>query len=168
MISGFKHQNIINRVWKNGLDGERYVAHLLAENGFLVYFNPEHPYHGYDLCVFPNIEVEVKTSTLRKINQRRSGYQFNLFRVGHSKRIHEPITILLCDTPGGEKIPFIIPSGIIAWKSAISISGNDPLRYSGKWSHYCKAFDRIRFAGGKRFIRGSVTDDFLEFMRGLK
>lgn len=164
MISNLNLQYIKRQHIEFSMDGEEHMAHLLADRGFLVYFSREHPYHGYDLMVYPNVTVEVKTSSFRKVNQNLSGYQFNLFKQAHSRRIAEDIVVLLCQRTCSEAIPFIIPGEIVAWKNAISLAVENPMLYRGKWSHYCNAFDRILLAGGKRFKQGRVTADFQFFM----
>lgn len=146
------------------LDGEAMAAQMLADKGFLVYFSREHPYHGYDLMVYPNVAVEVKTSSLRTVNQKAKGYQFNLFRVGHSKRIHEPIVMLLCLKSYEDVVPFIIPTEIVQHKNSLVIPTPDPLMYAKKWWLYRNAFDRIAQAGGVKFKQGRVTEDFKSFM----
>lgn len=149
-------------------DGEELAAKILSDYGFRVFFNREHPYHGYDLMVYPNVAIEVKSSAGRMVNDKAQGFQFNLYRVGHSKRITEPITMLLCVSTYDNVVPFIIPTEIIAYKNCISISSANPLLYKKKWRHYLNAFDRIVLAGGKRFKKGWVTNDFAKFMEMQK
>jgi|SRR5581483_11150772 len=141
-----------------GRDGELRAAELLAAAGFIVFFDPNHEYHDTDLCVAPGIEVEVKTSVLRRVNAKSMGYQFCLYRVGHSKPIHEPVVILLCETPT-VPVPFIIPSEIIAQHHSISISCTDPYRYNNRWSYFRNRFDFLVKAGATKFHRGFVTAD---------
>lgn len=144
----------------NGLDGEEQAAQLLTAAGFVVYFDRTHDIHATDLIVYPHLEIEVKASTVRPLNKRPNyvGFQFNLYRTGRSKRIKEPLTVLVCQTSEAN-VPFIVPSHLIAHHSALAIVGRDPYLYSKKWSFFRERFDYLESHGAVRFEKGFVTDD---------
>lgn len=151
-----------------GLAGEQETADLLARAGFVVFFARSHEWQQPDLILYPNVEIEVKSSTLRLINRFKQGYQFNLYRTGRKRRIHEPVTALLC-----QQVPAVlalIPSDLILNHSAISIPAprGDARLYSGKWSHFYNRFDVLTRAGAVRFAHGFVTNDREVFEHGHK
>lgn len=141
-----------------GIEGEEQAAQVLADNGFIVYFDRAHPAHEADCIVYPNIEIEVKSSRLRMVNQTKQGYQFGIYKAGRARRIHEPITILLCQTDPAP-VPFIVPSNLIAHHSAVSIACVDPNAYRRKWSYFRNRFDFLIHAGAVVFENGFVTSD---------
>lgn len=156
--SPYAYQNYLLKTLNDqGLEGEEQAAQLLAAQGFVVYFDRAHSWAEADLRVYPNLEVEVKSSKLRLVNQTRQGFQFSLFRHGHSKRIHEPIVVLVCqsETP----VAFVIPGGLIQHHNSLSIACHNPYAYQRKWSYFRERFDLLECAGAVRFDRGFVTCD---------
>lgn len=157
--SAYSYQRyLIKTLNDNGLDGEEQAAQILADAGFIVYFDRTHETLATDLFVYPGIGVEVKASKLRNVNQKARGFQFNLYKHGRSKRISEPVTMLVCQT-NTRNVPFIIPSDLVKHHSCLTIAHPNPYAYKHKWSHFRERFDFLEAAGAIRVERGFVTDD---------
>lgn len=151
---------------ERGLEGERAAAHLLAAHGFVIYFSETHDYHGVDLLAYPNIPIEVKLSSYRKVNAKRWGYQFRI-ESWTSRPIHEPITILVCELPNDrtpQYIPFIFPSHVVNTKPTISLVAPTPTYItSNKYCFWQNKYDSLQAAGAFVFGVGVVTDDMETF-----
>jgi hypothetical protein len=123
---------------------EKRVCQILNEHGFDCARNGASD-HGADL-ICNGVLVEVKGSLPVQLhkNSNRIGFQFLLWKSGYSRRIDEPITILICYQKN--PVLFILPLAEIADLNKIDVPNSDPNEYAGKWSRFRERFDLLQEA----------------------
>lgn len=116
--------------------GEARVKELLESAGIEVEFGGP-----ADLLLEGSIPLEVKTAKHSAYNGSSHGFQFCIDREGHTS-LKGVAVVLLCLTPSGEEVFFIIPANIVGKRKKLGI-GKDPLAYRGMWSQYRDRWDLI-------------------------
>lgn len=133
----FKHH-----IWKNavlsckpyelGLYGELIALDWLTNTGYLV-----ERARGCDL-----IAGEPETGKVFKVEVKASrmsddgSYNFSLYKRDHTDHRVSEFLVLLCVTPDGRIIPFVIPVSAALLITRIKIP-TDPNHYRGQWAKYC-------------------------------
>jgi len=114
-----------------GVLGEWIAMRWLIACGYLV-----EAAHSFDLTAgSPDTKqvhkIEVKTARM----SADGTYQFVLFKLGHTDHQRADYIVLLCLTPDGEVVPFVIPASATALMTKITIP-TDPRTYRGQWQLY--------------------------------
>ncbi len=136
---------------ERGLEYEEMAVRFLRENGYSVRFDKAHEVWDVDLTVEPNISVEVKGSRRRKLRHGKEGYGFLLHKAGHSKPIHEPVTMLICYDQTAELVyPFVVPTRLLDGRSYIEFRNSVPHEAAGKWTGYYNALRVLDELGARR------------------
>lgn len=139
------------RLNTRGLEYEQAAADFLRDEGYAVQFEYTHNILDSDLTVAPDIPVEVKGSSLRRLRHNKRGYGFLLHKVGRSRRIHEPVTILVC-RDGDRQIDyfFLIPTPILETLAYVEFRNEIPHQSTHRLTHYYRALDVLDAAGAHR------------------
>lgn len=117
-----------------GRMGEAFVREVLRQVG------PVETSTVADLR-FAGLEIEVKTARETRINQRRRGFQFCLWRDGRSGMRGDVVILLALHQT--RVIPFVIPADAVSGQRMIVLAGDDPEAYAGKWALYRDCWETL-------------------------
>lgn len=139
------------RLNSRGLPYEQAGAEWLNAQGYVVEFNIDHNYLENDLTLAPDIAVEVKGSTLRKLTHGKYGYGFLLHKANRSKRIHEPVTLLDCyDQANRIHYFFIVPTPLLQNRNYLEFRDPIPHQWASPFAEYYKATHVLDALGAKK------------------
>ena len=81
--------------------------------------------------------IEVKTAR-RGVDRRRSKFywRFNLRKAGHTDHRKSDRVLAIALSASGVPVPYLIPTSDVFGLSCLTISGNDPRDYGGKYAQY--------------------------------
>lgn len=118
---------LAKRLNERGLDFEEWCAKFLEAHGYAVRFRRDHEIWDPDLVVAPNIPIEVKGSSLRKLAHGKLGYGFVLHKANRSRPIHEPVVAFVCHDQHKHLAHYLfVPADLVRERHYIEFKNPDP------------------------------------------